>query len=123
MTEEWGLPEMRLHSYLSCNVGSCQFVGVPSMVATRMDNITYRECECWSHYLGGPSPVCAPHVGHRFTFVKEKKSATVDKYGDSVVNACLPGDGWRVRHDKQLQMVFGRSGAMVQIPGAHRANP
>ena len=84
-------------AYLSCNVGSCQFVGVLSMPTTRMDNVMY--CECWSHYLGGPSPVCAPHVGHRFSFAKGKRISTVDSYGDNVVSACLPGDGWRVRHD------------------------
>ena len=77
-------------AYVSCNVGSCQFVGVPAMPSTRMDNVMYREC--WSHYLGGPSPVCAPHVGHRFSFAKGKRSSTVDIYEDNVVSACIPGD-------------------------------
>ena len=63
-------------AYLSCNVGSSLFVGLPSTPVTRMDNVTFREC--WSHYLGGPSPVCAPHVGHRFIFVKRKRTSFVD---------------------------------------------
>ena len=84
-------------AYLSVNESSAVFVGVPALPNAIIDNITYREC--WSDYLGGESPVCAPWSEHEFVHCNGKKTAKVGKYGDSVTCATLKGDTWRQRHD------------------------
>ena len=58
------------------------------------DFISNRELpECFATYLGLPSPVCSPFVG------QSVKSTPLDKFGDAYTTQCLPGDGWRSRHD------------------------
>ena len=49
-------PARDVAAFLSCNVLSSQFVGVPSMRATVMDSAVFMEV--WSIYLGTPSPAC-----------------------------------------------------------------
>ena len=49
--------------------------------------------EAFASHLCLPSPACEGRVGEKLG------RATVDRYGDSVQAAALPGDGWRTRHD------------------------
>ena len=86
-------------AYLSCDYMSAQFVGLPSMHRTRMDDATFQEC--WSIYLGGLSPACRPWVGRAFrSFRKVDKNVyRIDKFGDRVTTVPLHGDAWRSRHD------------------------
>ena len=50
-----------------------------------------------------PSPACRDMVGERVG------NGKVDLFGDSVLCQNLPGDGWRIRHDRiKQEMVVGR---------------
>ena len=49
--------------------------------------------EAFASHLCLPSPVCEGRLGEKLG------RATVDRFGDSVQAASLPGDGWRTRHD------------------------
>ena len=49
--------------------------------------------EAFASHLCLPSPVCEGRVGEKVG------RATVDRFGDKVQAATLPGDGWRTRHD------------------------
>ena len=49
--------------------------------------------EAFAAHLCLPSPLCEGRVGEKLG------KATVDRYGDTVQAAALPGDGWRTRHD------------------------
>ena len=47
----------------------------------------------FASHLCLPSPVCEGRLGEKLG------RATVDRFGDNVQAAALPGDGWRTRHD------------------------
>ena len=49
--------------------------------------------EAFASHLCLPSPVCEGRLGEKLC------RATVDRFGDNVQAAALPGDGWRTRHD------------------------
>ena len=59
---------------------------------TGMSSAVFSEAVC-SH-LCLPSPVCRDRVGERVG------KAAVDMFGDHVMAESLPGDTWRIRHDK-----------------------
>ena len=42
-----------------------------------------------------PSPVCRDRIGENIC-----RGAVVDRYGDKVMSAALPGDTWRIKHDE-----------------------
>ena len=90
------MPNRAEAAFLSINRLSVQFVGLPKMLRTVMDNITFKEA--WSVYMGTDSPCCKRWVGTGFTDVF-KRRRVVDAYGDNVAAATMPGDGWRTRHD------------------------
>ena len=90
------MPEREEAAYLSVNRLSSQFVGIPKMWRTVMDNTTFKEC--WSIYMGTASPICQDWIGKGFTD-SFKRNLVVDPMGDNVARAMMPGDGWRTRHD------------------------
>ena len=51
-------------AYLSANKLITQFVGIPAMKHTVMDDSIFQEA--WARYLGEPSPACAHWVGLDF---------------------------------------------------------
>ena len=56
-----------------------------------LTSCVFREAVCSNLCL--PSPACRDKVGQRIG------RTIVDKYGDKVMAAQLPGDTWRIRHD------------------------
>ena len=89
-------PSRQEAAFLSTNRLSTQFVGLPKMQRTVMDNTTFKEC--WSIYMGTASPICEQWIGEWFTD-SFKRRLMVDEAGDNVARAMMPGDGWRTRHD------------------------
>ena len=85
-----------VQAFLSCDRLSQQFVCVPATASLRISNDAY--LECWSVYMGTPSPACIPWVGTRFASVRGK-NYLLDEHGNNLVSANLPGGGWRTRHD------------------------
>ena len=69
------------------------------MHRTRMDDVTFQEC--WSIYLGGPSPACNAWIGHEFRSLKksDKKVYRIDRFEDQLTTVALHGDVWKTRHD------------------------
>ena len=107
------MPSRQEAAFLSINRLSVQFVGVPKMHRTVMDNTTFHEA--WSVYMGTASPVCKRWVGTEFVDVFKRKRV-VDVYGDNVGAAMLPGDGWRTRHDALKWLIVQQaSWAMYQV--------
>ena len=51
--------------------------------------------EVAARYLGLPSPACRGHIGASIGASRAK----VDAFGDTILPANLPGDGWREQHD------------------------
>ena len=83
-------------AYLSANTISSQFVGIPAMRLTVMDDSIFQEA--WARYLGEPSPACAHWVGLDFKPCRGGMRK-IDAYGDNVMRSQVHGDGWRTRHD------------------------
>ena len=57
-----------------------------------------------------PSPACRDMVGERVG------NGKVDLFGDSVLCQNLPGDGWRIRHDRikqEIMSMLGWSGVVA----------
>ena len=106
-------PSREEAAFLSINRLSVQFVGVPKMYRTVMDNTTFHEA--WSVYMGTASPMCKKWVGTKFVDVFKRKRV-VDIHGDNVGAAMLPGDGWRTRHDALKWLLAQQaSWAMYQV--------
>ena len=53
-------------------------------------------------YLALPSPACAPLVGQRIGRYQDQ----LDPLGTKLMTLCLPGDGWRTRHDALKHLLF-----------------
>ena len=83
-------------AYLSANKLSSQFVGVPAMRHTVLDDSIFQEV--WARYLGEPSPACAHWVGTEFKPCLGNRKK-IDAYGHNVMRSHVHGDGWRTRHD------------------------
>ena len=81
---------------LSTDRVSQQFVALPAGPKTIIDSAAFHEC--WSTYLGLPSPACDPHAGRVFTDCRNIRR-TLDKYGHAACRAMLKGDLWRKKHD------------------------
>ena len=62
--------------FLSINNLSVQFVGVPRMRRTAMDDIVFKEC--WSIYMGTASRVCKEWIGTSFVDVFKKRREVVE---------------------------------------------
>ena len=100
-------------AFLSINRLSVQFVGLPRMKRTVMDNTTFREV--WSIYMGTASPVCAKWIGTRF-IDNFKRVYLVDEFGDNVARAMMDGGGWTTRHDAFKWMLAQQAAwAMYQV--------
>ena len=100
-------------AFLSINRLSVQFVGLPKMRRTVMDNTTFREV--WSIYMGTASPVCARWIGTRFVD-NFKRVYLVDEFGDNVARAMMDGGGWTTRHDAFKWMLAQQAAwAMYQV--------
>ena len=93
-------------AYLSANKLNVQFVAVPAMRRTVMDNALFQEA--WSRYLGSPSPACRNWVGISFKPCRGKKRS-IDEYGDNVARSHVRGDGWRTRHDALKWAIVGQA--------------
>ena len=96
LTDRNNMPARDEAAFLSVNRLSCQFVGLPKMKRTVMDNQVFKEV--WSIYMGTASPVCKNWIGTSYVDVF-KNRRLVDEFGDNVAAAMMPGDGWRTRHD------------------------
>ena len=77
---------------------------------TTLDDGTY--LECWSIYMGTPSPVCANWIEKQFRSVQTDsegnetvKVIKVDPYGNNICSATMRGDHWRQRHDALKHVV------------------
>ena len=57
-----------------------------------------------------PSPACAPMIGERLG-----NGGRVCQWGDTVANAVMAGDGWRIRHDS-MKMLLRRLLVWAGIP-------
>ena len=99
-------PSRQEAAYLIANRLNVQFVAVPAMRYTVMDNALYQEA--WSRYLGTPSPACSHWLGVSFKPIRGKWRE-IDSCGDNVARSHVRGDGWRTRHDGLKWALVGQA--------------